>query len=63
MRNQGERVAEILLMVEIDLGDDARRGLRNDIGGIEPAAEADFEQQIVGPMRMRSWKRTRCGDV
>ena len=48
MRDLGQRVAEILLVVVVDRGDDSDRGLRDHIGGIEPAAQTDFEQQIVG---------------
>src|SRR5436190_145359 len=43
----GQRVAQILLVIIVDGGDDADRGLQDHIGGIEPAAKAHFEDEIV----------------
>ncbi|GMA75727.1 hypothetical protein GCM10025880_21440 [Methylorubrum aminovorans] len=109
-RHRLDGVAEIFGMVAPDRGDDGAGRVVDDVGGIDPAAEADFEQQHVGrafreqqqgrrrgdlehgdrialvgrlapgegvgepvlgdvvaaadaPNRMRSWKRTRWGEV
>jgi hypothetical protein len=95
-------------VVDRHRGDHRGERRRDDVGGVEPAAEADLEQENVGRMtreqiegggrrdlelgdrpavvdlfgpdqrvgefvlvderpppasRMRSWKRTRCGEV
>ena len=42
----GERLAEVLLVVERDGGDDSSDG-GDDVGGIEPPAETGFEQDDV----------------
>ena len=44
----GERVAEHLLVIEPDAGDSARRRSLDDIGRVEPAAKANFEDHGVG---------------
>ena len=46
--DQGQRVAQILLVVVVDGGDDRECRLVDDIGCVEPAAQAHFQQQIVG---------------
>ena len=45
-----DRVAEKLHVIHRDRRHDARERTVNHIGGVEPPAEADFEQQIVGGM-------------
>ena len=49
-RDLGESVAEVLGMVERDRGDHASPAGARYVGGIEPAAQADLEQQRVGRM-------------
>ena len=48
--DRGQRVAEEFHVVHADRRDHARERRLDHIGGIEPAAEADFEQQHVGRM-------------
>ena len=43
-----ERIAEKFAVVERQPGDDAGQRVFDHIGGVEPAAEPDFEQQHVG---------------
>ena len=38
-------------------------GLLDHVGGVEPAAEADFEQQHVGRMAREQQERRRRGDL
>jgi hypothetical protein len=45
----GDGGAEVVLMVESDVGDDGEEGM-DDVGGVEPAAEADFEDGDVDGM-------------
>ena len=45
-----ERVAEKFDVIDRDRRDDAGERTLDHIGGVEPAAEADFEQQHVGGM-------------
>ena len=52
-----ERVAEKFAVVERQPGDDARQRPVDDIGGVEPAAEPDFEQQHVGRIAREQQKR------
>jgi hypothetical protein len=40
-----QRIAEKVLVVVVDGGDDAEARPGHDIGGVEPPAEADLEQQ------------------
>jgi hypothetical protein len=47
-RDLRQRVAEKRDMVDRDRRDRGERGLRDDIGGIEPSAQSGLEQQIVG---------------
>ena len=61
-----ERVAEKFAVIERQPRDDAGERALDDIGGVEPAAEPDFEQQHVGRMAReqtetprRSRSRTR----
>ena len=42
----GDGVAEVVLVVEGDVGDDGEDGL-DDVGGVEAAAQADFEDGDV----------------
>ncbi len=42
----GDGVAEVVLMVERDVGNDGDQGV-DDVGGVEAAAEADFEDGDV----------------
>src|ERR1035441_2185204 len=42
----GDGVAEVVLVVERDVGDDGEEGL-DDVGGVEAAAHADFEDGDV----------------
>ncbi len=42
----GDGVAEVVLMVEGDVGEDGEEGL-DDVGGVETAAEADFKDGDV----------------
>ena len=41
-------MAEMLLMVEADRGDPAYGRTFDDIGGVEPAAQADFKDHRIG---------------
>ena len=54
--------AEILLVIIVNGGDDGERRLGNDIGCIEPAAEAHFKNEIVGRGSREGEKRRRRGD-
>ena len=47
--DRSQRVAEELGVVHADRRDDSGERLLDDIGGIEPAAKADFEQQAHRP--------------
>ena len=47
-RDQGYRIAEKGLVVEVDGRDDGRGRLRDDVGGVIFSAEADLEDQHVG---------------
>ena len=42
----GDGVAEVVLVVEGDVGEDGEEG-RDDVGGVETASEADFEDGDV----------------
>ncbi len=42
----GEGIAQPLLMIEIDVGDDGEEGF-DDVGGVEAAAESDLEDGEV----------------
>ena len=44
----GQGLAEVLLVVDGDGGDDGEAGAVDDVGGVEAAAEADLEQGEVG---------------
>ena len=46
-------------MIERQSGDDAGERLLDHVGGIEPAAEPDFEQQNVGRMTGEQQKGRR----
>ena len=48
--NGGEGVAELVLVIERDGRDDAERRARDDVGGVELAAETDLQDQRVGWM-------------
>ena len=56
-------VAEILLVVERDGRDDAEARRVNDVGGVEAAAEADFEQGEIGRRLGEGEKGGRRGDL
>ena len=65
--DRGERVAELLRVVEADAGDDRHDG-QADVGRIEPAAESDFQHgrvdlplDEVHAARSRSWLRSTSG--
>ena len=55
-----DRRAEELGMIDRDRRDDRGRRARDDIGGIVPAAETDFQQQIIGGMLAEKLE-CRCG--
>ena len=50
-------------MIERDRRDDVEHGALNDVGRIEPSAEADFQQQHVGRVLGEGEKRRRGGDL
>ena len=49
-------------MIDRDRRDDRGRRARDDIGCIESAAKADFEQQIIGRMLAEKLECRRRGD-
>ena len=55
-RDLRKRVAEKGDMVDRDRGDRGKRGLRHDIGGVEPSAQSGLEQQIVGGVSAKARK-------
>ena len=50
-------------MIERDRRDDVEHGTLDDVGRIEPAAEADLEQQHVGRVLGEGEKRRRSRDL
>ncbi len=48
-----DAVAQVLLVVVGDGGDDADGGLADHVGGVQPPAEPDFQQQQVGATGIR----------
>ena len=52
-----DRLAEKVAVIERHPGDDARQRAFDDIGGVEPAAEPDFEQQYVCGVAREQQKR------
>ena len=58
-----ERVAEKFEMIDRHRRDHAGERLLDHVGGVEPAAEADFEQQHVGRMAREQQKRRRGLDL
>ena len=50
-------VAEKFAVVERQAGDDARQRAFDDVGGVEPAAEPDFEEKNIGRMAREQQKR------
>ena len=61
-RYQREGVAEKLCVVETDVGDYRQFG-RDDVGAIEPAAEADFYYRHVDLLLLEIEKRQRRGKL
>jgi len=49
-------------MIDRDRRDDRGTWPRDDIGCIEPSAETDFQQQIIGGMLAEKLERRRGGD-
>ena len=60
--NRGERVAEILLVIEIDRGDGRRDGL-HDVRRVEASAEADFEHRDIHARAPEDLEGDRCGHL
>ncbi len=58
-----ERVAEMLGMIERDRRDHGGERALDHVGGIEPAAEPDFEQQHVGRMAREQQEARRGRDL
>ena len=56
-------VAEVLGMVERHRRDHGGERAIDDIGGVKPAAEPDFEQQHVGRMAREQTATRRRGDL
>ncbi len=59
----GECAAELVLVVERDGRDDRQRRPRDDIGGIEAAAEAHLQDHRIGRVLGESLKGGRCRDL
>ena len=57
-----QRVAEKLGVIHADRRDHGRQRRIDHIGGVEPAAEADFEQHHIGRMLREQTKRRRGFD-
>ena len=55
--------SEKLDMVDRDRRDDRAKGMIDDVGGVEPPAEADLEQQVVGRDLGKEQERRRRGDL
>ena len=62
-RNGGQRVAQILLVIIINGRDDAHLGLRDHIGGIQPAAQSYFKKQIIGRLTREGEESSNRGDL
>jgi hypothetical protein len=61
-RDGGERVAEKLHVIHAERRDDACKRRLDHIGGIEPPAEPDFEQEHIGRMlRVKTESGGRLG--
>ena len=58
-----DRVAEEFGVVQGEARDHARERTLHDIGGVEPPAEPDFEQENIGPMPREQQKRRRRLDL
>ena len=58
-----ERIAEELDVIERDRRDHGRERTVDHVGGVEPPAQADLEQQHVGRMTSEQQKRRRGGDL
>ncbi len=58
-----ERVAQKFVVIERQSGDDADHRALDDIGGIEPATEADFKQERIGWMAREQQKSRRGLDL
>ena len=59
----GERGAQLVGMIHGDRRDDAERGARDDVGGVEPAAEADLQDQRIGWVFGEGRGSRRGGDL
>ena len=59
----GERGAELVLVVERDGRDDGERRPRDDVGGVEAAAEAHLQDQRIGRMLGEGLKGGRRRDL
>ena len=62
-RHRLDGVAEILGMVAPDRGDHGAGRVVDDVGGIDPAAEAHFQQQHVGRAFGKQQQGSRRGDL
>ena len=56
-------VAEMLGMIERHRGDHGRQRTLDHVGGVEPPAQADLEQQHVGRMAREQQEPRRGGDL
>ena len=61
MRDEAQRIAQILLVVVVDGGDDRHGGI-NDIRCIEPAAEAHLEDEVISRRAAVGEEGGRGGD-
>ena len=59
----GDGVAEEVLVVEVDRRDDGAERVVDDVGGVEIAAHADLEQQVVGRRLGEELEGRRGGDL
>ena len=55
----GQRVAEEFHVIHADRRDHGRHRRIDDVGGVEPAAEADFQQHHIGRVLREQTKRRR----
>ena len=61
--DRGQRVAEKFRVIHADRRDHGRQRRVDHIGGIEPSAEADFEQHDIGRMLREQAERRRGLDL
>ncbi len=62
-RDQGQRVAQILLVVVVDGGNHRDSRVGDDIGCVQPAAQSNLQQEIVGRNAAEGEKGCRRCDL